>query len=258
MGAALVLLWTSSMTGCGDEPSTPMGDGSGDGATTSATASASASVSASGDDGSSAAASGDDGSSAADSSAGTGEDDTTASTGDEPSSDMEICEIYCAWEVGCDPRYPMDECMDDCLYNLGVFDAIEECDAAVEEIFACVADFDSCEPTNISPECLAADEMVAECDDQFTCSSGISVPLDGSGCTVTSICNPSDPDTLEMECDTETCTCIDNGEITGECPVEDVCMADPLDPIEFDEMVTVFVEQCCGWEDFGDPGTPGG
>lgn len=221
------------MLGCGDEPGVPLAGDSGD------TASAASS----------------------DAPATAGEDDTAGSdeSGGDTMSDMEICEAYCAWEVGCYAEYPIEQCMDDCLYNLGVFDDSEECDAAFEKILICAAEFEACEPSGLTPDCEAADEMLTECESPGECHMGFNTELDYSSCTAISTCNPSDPATLEMHCDSETCTCFENGEATGECPALGACMTiDPYDPVEFEQMVGPFVEECCGWVDFGDPANPHG
>lgn len=242
---ALLVLWTASLLGCDPSPGT--GDGSEGTSTTSSESSTS-----SGDESSTGGA-GVSTDVVGDETAGSDE-----SGGGQPTSDMEICEALCAWETGCYDDYPLEVCMADCLENLGVFDAIEECDAAAEEVFWCQAQFESCEPTEISPECEAADQVLIECDDQFTCFAGFIVDKDLSSCTATATCDLTDPQTLEMECDTETCTCTENGEVTGECPARGVCMTiDPEDFESFEEMVDPFVEECCGWVDFGDPPIPG-
>lgn len=62
-----------------------------------------------------------------------------------------------------------------------------------------------------------------------------------------------------MSCDGLTCVCHENGEFVAECDSMNLCLEiDPFDPLGSEQIVDPFVEDCCGWADFGEPMTPGG
>ncbi|MCH9688138.1 MAG: hypothetical protein K0V04_42295 [Deltaproteobacteria bacterium] len=182
--------------------------------------------------------------------------DSSSGTSGEPLSDEELCELGCAWEVECFPGYPLRVCIEDCLFNLGVFDAVPRCDAAMEDTTLCLSEFESCRPERFSRECEQAFDALDACDEQFSCDIFGGGPIDQSSCDVTADCNGQ---VRTLECDTEVCTCTENGVQTGQCAAMGLCMDfDPFDPLAIDNVIAPFVEGCCGWEDFGSPPVPGG
>lgn len=171
----------------------------------------------------------------------------------EAPTDAELCEDSCVWETTCDPAYQMAACIEDCLFNLGVYDGDEACDGAQHQIRECMADFLACEPTpaSISAECQAAFETDFLCEEQYSClvSGG-----GGDGvCTATEHCGMG-PE-RSIECDADTCTCSVDGEVTGTCPFEPGDCDNIGGPVpEGDD----FPAACCGFEDWAEPPLPGG
>lgn len=165
----------------------------------------------------------------------------------EGPTDAELCEDSCVWETTCDPGYEMTACIEDCLFNLGVYDGDDECDGAQHKIRECMADFLACSPTpdSISAECMAAFEM------DFVCEAAYSCPVTGMAggelCSVTEHCGGPE---RSIECDADTCTCSVDGEVTGTCPFEpgDCDKVSGRVP-EHDD----FPAACCGFEDWAEP-----
>ena len=173
-------------------------------------------------------------------------------SGGEGQTDVELCEDSCVWETTCDPGYETNQCVEDCLFNLGAYDGDEVCDGAMHQIRACMADFLSCspEPASLPVECQEAFETDVLCEDQYSCS------VAGGGgegtCFATELCGMDSERTIE--CDADTCTCMVDGEVTGSCADGfDSCHSYGGSSTEPD-----FPAECCGFEDWGQPQLPGG
>ena len=173
-----------------------------------------------------------------------------AGTGEDAPTDVELCQAGCAYETACDAGYPLDACMSDCLYNLGVFDAVPECDEAWHTVVACLGELQSCNPTMLPAGCGMAAETAAMCEDEYSCSIAGGGPVGGPECEVAEQCGSAPP--RSIACDGEVCTCSVDGEVTGECPARGICEA-----VEDLGGLADAALECCGFEGFGEPKIPG-
>jgi hypothetical protein len=178
---------------------------------------------------------------------GTGSAAPPESTGDtqgETGAAANPCEAMCEQAGLCELHGDVPACVAICL------DTIEElggaCRAAVWEKTACFAEL-GCEALakalagEEGHPCLGAVlEQEAACGEP-SCDWGAGGDLRGSACSLFVQC-PGDPE-REMQCDTQTCTCLEDGVMTGSCAAEGVC--EDLDAIQERG------PECCGFPEVG-------
>jgi hypothetical protein len=166
------------------------------------------------------------------------------SEGGSTGSPPHPCEAMCEQAGLCELHSDVPGCVAICL------DTIDElggaCRAAVWEKTACFAEL-GCEAL---AKALAGEEghpcLGAVLDQEAACGEpecdwGAGGDLRGSACSLFVQC-PGDPE-REMQCDTQTCTCLEDGVMTGSCAAEGVC--EDLDAIQERG------PECCGFPEVG-------
>ncbi|HWB75299.1 MAG TPA: hypothetical protein VG755_10090 [Nannocystaceae bacterium] len=186
------------------------------------------------------AASSDATSSSSESSTSSGAPATTDTSGGAGTTPEQTCAAYCEHEATCEGSYP--ECPGDCLEMLDYYDGVDaDCDAATEQVIACVATLTSCSYDPCAVEGLAE----AQCEMLYSCSYGVTGIEGQDGCEWEMICGIID-ESRTLHCDDTTCTCRQDGAEIGDCPATpELCSG---------EFPLGFVTDCCGWLDpFGQP-----
>jgi hypothetical protein len=172
-------------------------------------------------------------------SAGTGTQ-TEGSTGGDS-----LCKEACALDVACDWWEDQSSCEYDCDSQLGNDDP--DCVAAV------IA-YRQCETTTTcadhSDDCGAALNQVADtCNfsPEDECAVVVGAQTDGSACRVDLACGGQPKQVVD--CDDETCTCIEGGRAVGSCDVESFCgdVGPDAQAEEVSLIVEAFVAECCGF-----------
>ncbi len=161
--------------------------------------------------------------------------DPSSTTGEAPGTCVLVCEKF----VECDVMTDGGTCVAECSENLAELEP--DCLTATEAFFTCAAGL-TCEEIDEldggAPEaCL--DQMVAQqqvCESN-ECVSSVSTSEDNSECGVTIECPNKPP--KAMNCDAETCTCLDDGEMVGQCDAGAIC----LNLVDLEEKVA----DCCGF-----------
>lgn len=205
---------TASGTGSGTGNGSTGGDATEDPGTTSAT--------------SSGPETGDSGSS----SGGSEESSTT-----DPGSPglEEACQAYCDVLTMCFPdEPPPPDCVGLCVEE-GSEVGTAECGEAIVDFYSCLGGL-SCEQLQGErPVCVEEELALDEVCSDGECFVGV-----GGGeteCAYTESCPDVD---LEMSCDTETCTCLENGVEVGSCDAMGVCA-------EGFGMLAEYATTCCGF-----------
>lgn len=167
------------------------------------------------------------------SSSGGSEESSTTDSG-SPSLE-EACQAYCDVLTLCFPdEPPPPDCVGFCVEE-GTEVPSAGCGEAIVDFYSCLGDL-SCEqiqgerPVCVEEE-LALDEICSEGE----CFVGV-----GGGeteCAYTESCPDVD---LEMSCNTETCTCLENGVEVGSCDAMGVCA-------EGFGMLAEYATTCCGF-----------
>ncbi len=167
---------------------------------------------------------------------------TTTSAGETDGDPdlMPLCENWCGKNTECNPDGDPDGCVASCVEELGGDDPV--CAAATKDMLACmlemtcaqfVAFIDEDEPGPCGPQANAVEEV---CTGQV-CTAGVGGNMEGTECAYSVDC-PDQP-LQEVQCDTETCTCILGGKLVGTCDAEDVCTDAGNLPMK--------AEGCCGF-----------
>lgn len=157
-------------------------------------------------------------------------------TGPGPGPGVEAaCEAYCDNLELCFPEEPPPEdCVDFCIEEASETKD-EACSAAIAELFACFGSL-TCEQLEGEEEvCVEEENAVTEICDGQECIGGIGVGEEE--CSYTLSCPKLEQ---EMNCDTQTCTCVENGVEIGSCDAMGVC--------EDIEELANYVDICCGFE----------
>jgi hypothetical protein len=84
---------------------------------------------------------------------------------------------------------------------------------------------------------------VGACEGMWSCSTAVNGLIGSEGCTWELDCDYLD-ELRTIECDGETCTCLEDGNPTGECAASIGVCTDDFGA----------ATECCGWTNaFGDP-----
>lgn len=156
-----------------------------------------------------------------------------------------LCEDACALDVECGWWADHATCERDCESQLGNGDP--DC---VDAVVA----YRQCETTTTcadhSEDCGSALNHVADTcnflpEDQ--CNVLVGTEADASSCFVESMCG-GEPKQF-VDCDDETCTCIEGGRPLGSCPVGSFCteVGPDANPDQIQEIVETFISECCGF-----------
>ena len=168
------------------------------------------------------------------------EEESSGSSGDATGGYMSACEAECDREVEC-MLLTTEDCLDACNEGSGLG---PECDAAATEFLTCEAMM-TCEEL-IS---FVDDGDPGPCADQFAAVARACPECGGSSggnateCQADRSC-AGEP-VVAVECDTQTCTCFEDGAPVGTCPAMGVCMA--MDEVQPDTNWPEFMAQCCGF-----------
>lgn len=146
--------------------------------------------------------------------------DPSASTGVEEGP----CEVLCATELACGIEVNVGECVAACESELDELRG--ECLAVTEVELECFAGL-ACEVlaealTGGGPHpCVGAQHDAELACGSESCNLGGGGDMMGTFCQLSIDC-PNQP-LLEMQCDTQTCTCTEDGVETGTCAADGVC-----------------------------------
>ncbi len=175
---------------------------------------------------------------------GASEAGTGGSEGGSTGSPPHPCEAMCEQAGLCELHSDVPGCVTICLDTIDELGG--ECRAAVWEKTACFAEL-GCEAlakalAGEGPHaCLGAvQDQEAACGEP-ECDWGAGGDLRGSACSLFVQC-PGDPE-REMQCDTQTCTCLEDGVMTGSCAAEGAC--EDLDTVQERGPA------CCGFPEVG-------
>lgn len=146
----------------------------------------------------------------------------TGASGD--TGDEDTCAAFCAAVVACFPMVDVTECIAEFCGDEG---ETPECVAATDARYLCFASM-SCDDILVfyneddpGPCSEAVAEEVKICTGQNACDYEANGQVDGSACSIDFECIGEPPQA--MQCDTETCTCIEDGSTTGTCASEAIC-----------------------------------
>ncbi|MDC0674551.1 hypothetical protein [Nannocystis radixulma] len=145
-----------------------------------------------------------------------------ASSGD--TGDEDACAAFCAAVVACDPTVMVAECIAAFCGNEGETPA---CVAATDASYMCFASMNCDDILAVlneedpGPCSEALAQEVEICTGQNACDYEGNGAVDGSACRVDFECIGEPPQAIV--CDTETCTCIEDGSTTGACASEGIC-----------------------------------
>lgn len=163
----------------------------------------------------------------------------TVSADTDTGGAVPACEAVCNNKSACELSRDPDGCVEAC--NVQLEGQPPACADATENYLACLGTL-TCEQLvadmNSEPNpCAPAEKAM-----NSTCASDGCAAV-GSGhdeaCKWSVDC-PKEPE-LQMECDSETCTCTAGGEPTGNCPAESIC--EDLDPVQLEAKFAA----CCGF-----------
>lgn len=167
---------------------------------------------------------------------------TSANPSEDPSvgetEGMALCEMLCAKGVECEVDLG-EECAGMCTFALQSGE--EACQAATEAAYACLAglscrefvevfeaeDFVHCEAEGMAQEEACVGDV---------CEVGVGGNEEGTECGIQKFCTDGQ---FEMDCDVTTCVCTTDGEPSGMCAAEGVCM-------DF-ELLADKAAACCGF-----------
>lgn len=164
----------------------------------------------------------------------------TSDTTDGDPDIMQLCATWCGKNAACNRESDPDGCVADCVGELGGGEPL--CADATKEMLACMLDMtceefaafiDKDEPGPCAPELDAVENA---CADEVCTASGGGNP-DGTECSYSVDC-PDQP-FREVQCDADTCTCLEDGKKVGTCEADDVC-TDPGD-------LPAKAAGCCGF-----------
>lgn len=133
--------------------------------------------------------------------------------------------------------YPLDQCLMECGDDYAS-DTDPACQAAKGAFNACLGDL-MCDMLLMMDlgECTPAFDAMEQ-----ACGGGMpvctpSMMMMGKGCTVAFDCEGV---VSSLKCNGKSCTCEEDGMVTGECPDMGVCMLDI-------DAATAAANECCGW-----------
>ncbi|WAS89754.1 hypothetical protein [Nannocystis punicea] len=170
--------------------------------------------------------------------------DTGASSGDTGGEDA--CAAFCAAVVACAPTVIVEECIAEFCGDEG---ATPACVAATDARHMCFASM-SCDDILVflneddpGPCSEAVAQEVESCTGQKACEYEANGTVDGSACSIDFECIGEPPQA--MQCDTETCTCIEDGSTTGTCASEGICAnVTDLDSVQ---LLVELAATCCSF-----------
>ncbi len=193
----------------------------------------------------------DDGTGTSGTSGTSGTTGTTGTTGTSGTTDgtttggsdavEESCKAACGLVVECDPDFgTLEECLMICIENTTPPEPDAACEKAGIALNECIASA-TCKDLNDPDFCLAEENAVgAACGGGGECSSSAGANMEGTECQVTEEC-PGDY-VHDFQCTAKSCTCIEDGNVTMECPTKMNFCAN------FDaNLLEQFSFECCGW-----------
>jgi hypothetical protein len=174
-----------------------------------------------------------------------GQDSTDSSEpdGSDPGEPGTLCEQLCQGE--CLDAGTPDECLYWCEWELERLSDSTMCRALYVDALSCMIANECVEGKCLPP--LMAFEESCYCEEAGG-GGGDVEDTDGEVCFLEWACYGSDK---RIECENDQCTCYDSGEVTGTCAAEGACS------MLFGSMTAssaVFAEECCGFDDYPDPG----
>ncbi|MBZ5711978.1 hypothetical protein [Nannocystis pusilla] len=170
--------------------------------------------------------------------------ETGASSGD--TGDEDACAAFCAAVVACAPDVVVADCIEAFCGDEGADPA---CVAATDARHTCLASM-SCDDILVfldeeepGPCSEAVAQEVEICTGQKACDYEANGAVDGSACSIDFECIGEPPQT--MQCDTETCNCIEDGSTTGSCASEQICASwTDLESVQF---LVELAATCCSF-----------
>lgn len=170
--------------------------------------------------------------------------DTAVSSGD--TGDQDACASFCAAATACFPTVIVTECIAEFC---GDEDETPACVAATDARHMCFASM-SCDDISVffneddpGPCSEAVAQEVKICTGENACDHEASGNVDGSACSIDFECIGEPPQA--MQCDTETCTCIEDGSTTGTCASDAICAK--LTDLDSFQMLVDLAATCCSF-----------
>jgi hypothetical protein len=153
-------------------------------------------------------------------------------SGGQPSAEQ-LCTATCDNYAEC--LEPLPNCMANCLAQIEQFEP-GACQDAELELLVCIGGL-SCMAL---AEFYEGEEEPVHCADQLDnlCYCGITGST-GEACSFEYSCTMGD--VYAIECDTTTCTCLQNGTEVATCESADFCPS-------FSDDVIAGANACCGWD----------
>lgn len=153
---------------------------------------------------------------------------------------MAACMELCVQTVNCMLMTDVATCTAECSEGFG--GSMGQCKKATGDFLDCAAGLD-CEQLkalfideDAGPCTQQQQELAKQCQGQ-DCTGSLGSNRDGTECSLSSQCE-GEP-LLEMNCDTEICTCLSDGEPGATCPAEGICM--------MTEAIAEKAATCCGF-----------